>query len=80
MNGKCLFWFGVIFFAFFPLSLFIAVLFNLPYPWVPMQKDPVTFQLITWSYCFLPIIGLFIMLWGALRRFSKSKEGKNQND
>ena len=80
MNGKFLFWFGVIFFAFFPLSLLTAVLFNLQYPWVPMQKDLMKFQLITWSYCFLPIVGLIIMLWGASIRIRKAKERKNHND
>ncbi len=72
MNGKGIFWFGVILFAFFPLSLLIAVLLNLPYPWVSMETDMVKFQLITWLYCFLPIAGLMIMLWGASIRIRKS--------
>ena len=71
MNGKAIFWSGVIFFAFFPLSLLVAVVLNLPYPWVPMEEDLVKFLVITWSYCSLPIIGLIMMLWGASIRIRK---------
>ncbi len=71
MQGKLIFWIGVVFFAFFPLSLLVAVLAKWPYPWVSPTQNFLQFQFITWTYCMAPLIGLALMFYGGLKRMSE---------
>lgn len=70
-KGKLIFWIGVVFFALFPLSLLVAVLMKLPYPWTSPAQNFLQFQLITWTYCFVPLIGLALMFCGGFKRMSE---------